>query len=195
MRARFIALSLLLVAASAASADDHLTVFVNSVGGGSNSDVSGSGGVSLDHAWSPHWSTEASIGFERRYRDHGIFVDLGNGNFAPETVRDRIDTYPMDLMMRYHFPNDTRWTPYISGGLHYVGAPGITDFSRGNGIFPGPLVLIHYKDRFGAEIGGGTTFRITPHVGLQLDFKQQLRNDNVFFDPVTRSSFGVNWKW
>ena len=187
MRARFIALSVLLVVAFAASADDHFTVFMNDLHGG---------GISLDHAWNARWSTEASIGWERRNAIAGAFVPVNGGpDVAPVTERRRVDTHPMDLTMRFHFPNDTRWTPYIAAGAHYAAAPGFTYFTNGNGIFPGPLQIARYHDRLGAEIGGGTTFRITPHVGLQLDFKQQLRNDNVFFDPVARGSFGVNWKW
>lgn len=194
MRARFIAIIVLLVAASAASADDHLTLFLNSLGS-SNSEWTGAGGISLDHAWNARWSTEASVALERRYRFHGVFLDAGNGMTAPAMVRDRVDTYPMDLLMRFHFPNDTRWTPYIALGGHYVAAPSITDFSTGRGIFPGPITLIHYNDRFGGEFGAGTTFRITPHVGLQFDLKQQLRLHPEFFDPVSRGSIGVNWKW
>jgi outer membrane protein W len=210
MRRLSIVLAILLVS-TAAAADDHLTVFINNLGHVDStqavydvtgqpvsrnvSEWTGGGGLSLDHAWNARWSTEASVGFEQRYNTHGIFVPVSSGGNAPATVRDKIDTYPIDLMMRFRFPNESRWTPYIAAGAHYAGAPDITYFQRTNSIFPGPVTLARYSDRFGAQIGAGTTFRITPRVGLQLDLKQQLRTHEVFFDPLVRGSFGVNWKF
>jgi len=204
MKTRFIAVALLLFSLPL-FAEDRLTVFINNIGystahtttSGNNAPVtrnvsewSGGGGISLDHSWNERWSTEASIGFDRQHTTGTRFV-----GGTPVTERQTADTYPVDLMMRFRFPNDTRWAPYIAAGAHYVGAPNVGVL----GIVPvvgvggtDPVTILHYHDRFSAQVGVGTTFRITPHVGLQFDLKRQLQERSIFFDPLTRGSFGVN---
>jgi len=199
-----IVVALILAFAAVASADDRLAVFVSDLGyesfGSTTfdgvapvnhkvSEWSGGVGVALDHSWNARWSTEASVGFDRRYTTR-IRLDGG----IPATARESYNTLPLDVMMRFRFPNDSRWTPYLATGAHYVGAPDIVsgrvDPIAGIGIVP--ITFQRYGDRFSAQLGIGSTFRITPRVGLQFDLKRQLRQDGVFFDPLTRGSFGVN---
>jgi len=208
MNARWIAAATLLLA-SAVYADDGLTVFVNqierdkattstfSIAGEpattrTVSEWTGGFGVAFSHSWSAQWSAEGSLGFEQHYMN-GLRFDAS----IPVTTHERVRTIPAGLMMRLHFPNDSRWKPYIGGGAHYVGAPDITvaDISatpNSAGLFP--VTTRRLDSRLSAEVGVGTTFMITPRVGLQFDVKRLLRNDSIAFDPLTRGSFGVHWK-
>ena len=52
-----------------------------------------------------------------------------------------------------------------------------------------------YQDRTSAEVNGGVIFRITPHVGLQIDGKRLLRSDGVNYDPINKVSVGVSWRF
>jgi outer membrane protein W len=212
MKARFIAVVAVLIA-TAAQADDHLTIFVSDLGYESArttttfsdgttafpvtrkvSEWNGGIGVAFSHAWNARWSTEGSVTFDRHHMTTTRFV-----NSAPFTAREGVNTMPADLMMRFHFPNDSRWQPYVAAGAHYVAAPSATVASfngipNENGLFP--VTVRSYGNRFSAQAGIGTTFRITPRVGLQFDVKRLLSSDEaVPFDPKTRGSFGVSWKF
>lgn len=208
MKARWIAAATLLLA-TAVYADDGLTIFVNDIerdkatsstfGTAGEpattrtvSEWKGGFGVAFSHSWNAQWSAEGSLGFEQYYMNGQRFEAS-----IPVTTREKVRTIPADLMMRFHFPNDSRWKPYVGGGAHYVGAPDITvaDISttpNSAGLFP--VTVRRLDSRLSAQVGIGTTFMITPRVGLQFDVKRLLRNDSITFDPLTRGSFGVHWK-
>jgi outer membrane protein W len=208
MKARWIAAATLLLA-TAVYADDGLTVFVNeierdratsstfSVAGEpattrTVSEWTGGFGVAFSHSWNARWSAEGSIGLDQHYMDGLRFIAS-----TPVTTHEKVRTIPVDLMMRFQFPNDSRWKPYVGGGARYVGAPDITvaDISttpNPAGLFP--VAVRRLDSRLSAQVGIGTTFMITPRVGLQFDVKRLLRNDSIAFDPLTRGSFGVHWK-
>lgn len=211
MKARFIAVVAVLIA-TAALADDHLTIFVSDLGYVSSrttstfsdgttaipvtrkvSEWNGGIGVAFSHAWNARWSTEGSITFDRHHMNTTRFVSS-----APFTDREGVNTMPADLMMRFHFPNDSRWQPYVAAGAHYVASPDVAVASfdgipNENGLFP--VTVRGYPNRLSAQAGLGTTFRITPRFGLQFDVKRLLsRDEAVPFDPKTRASFGLRWK-
>lgn len=212
MRAQFIAVATLLLS-TAALADDSLTIFVSDLGhqtthstetgpitpgqpvtpiNRTHSEWTGSIGIALSHAWTPHWSTEGSISYDQRY----MVLTKVSGNFAV-TGRQHISTTPIDAMMRYHFPNDSRWQPYVAGGAHYSQGPDITLQTIVSSPDPnGPLVFtkITPGNRLSAQVGVGTTLRITPSVGLQFDARRLLRSNGEVWDPLTRLAFGVNWQ-
>jgi len=210
MRARFIAAAAVLFATSA-FADDHLTIFVSDIGrqtahtttsqGGNpavpvnheTTEWTGSVGIAFAHDWSQYWSTEGSIARDQRYITGTKFV-----SGVPVTGRQRISTTPADLMMQFHFPNDSRWNPYVGAGAHYVNAPDVATVNlstlpdpNGN---PTLVTAQTFENRLSAQIGIGTTLRITPSVGLQFDVKRLLRGNGTTYDPLTRLQFGVNWR-
>jgi len=41
----------------------------------------------------------------------------------------------------------------------------------------------------------GAAVAVTPHFGLRLDANVSLQSSGVFYDPVFRPSFGVNWRF
>lgn len=210
MRIRSIAVASLLFAIPLI-AEDHFTIFVSDIGYQTGhtttfdgtatpavpvtqktSEWTGGAGIAFDHDWNSRWATEGSIAIERRYTT-GLRLENG----IPSTERRRTETFPVDLMMRFRFPNDSRWTPYIAGGAHYVGAPDVVVGTLNPAASIGfvPVTLGRYSNRLSAQLGLGTTFRITPRVGLQFDVKRLLRSDQVFFDPLVRGSFGVNFRF
>lgn len=183
MRTRFIALLFLGAAASTAGADDRISAFV--------SDVAHGTGAAYSHAWSPRWSTELSAAVERRNARIAVFPTSGQ----PFTEVAKVRSYPIDLMMSYHFLNESRWSPYVSAGVHYIRAPsGVLRYP--NSIFPLPVSSGRpYDNRTSAQFGGGVTFAITPHLGLRFDLKQQLGTETVPFDSLTRGSVGLSWRF
>ena len=209
MRAQFIALAAVLIS-TAAFADDHLTLFVSDLGrqtsltttsqpgnpsvpvNHENTEWTGAIGIAIAHSWSEHWSAEGAIMRDQRYitgtkvRDSVFF-----------TTRERISSTQADAMLRYHFPNESRWNPYVGAGLHYVQAPDIVSQQIAGVPSPGgvvPITTVTPANRPSAQIGVGTTLRITPSVGLQFDAKRLLRGESEVWDPLTRLSFGVNWR-
>ncbi|MEA2570304.1 MAG: outer membrane protein beta-barrel domain [Acidobacteriota bacterium] len=92
-------------------------------------------------------------------------------------------TFPVDLIARYHFTNSSIWTPYFGAGARYVKGPG------------GGEATTVIRDRSSAEVNGGVLLRVTPRVNLQFDVKHLLRSDSVTFDPNTKASIGVSWRF
>lgn len=140
---------------------------------------------------------EASLTAERRHMLTTNFV-FGPSGSLPSTERVTVDTFPVDVTGRYHFTNRSRFQPYVSAGLRYVHAP---DNIHEPIILTQPLTPISsivvkpYANRTSAEVGGGLSFRMTDHVSLQGDVKRLLRNDSAPFDPLTRTSFGLSFKF
>jgi len=158
---------------------------------------SGGGGVAVEHAWTNRITTVLSIGAERR-RTFEYHLEPVPG-VSPVIVGQyrNVYAYPIDLMARYHFLNESRWTPYLGLGARYVDAP------RGNqpaytvdtnGVYhissSRPL-----EDRTSPEVNAGVVFRITPRLGLQLDGKHLLRGDSPSYDPINKVSIGLSWRF
>jgi len=211
---------LILTFAAVASAQDHFTVFVSDLGyvystastsevvngtavpvNHSRSELSGGLGLAYSHAWNSRWSTQAAVAFERHYMLTTKFTPVtvnGLVFFAPVTSREPVDTFPVDLLTRYSFTNSSRWTPHLGAGLRYVNAPDVTV----QGPFPptsiaggAPITLQRPSNRLSAQVEVGTLFRLTKTVGLEFDLKRLVRSDSAPYDPLTRGSFGVNWKF
>jgi len=199
MRPRLIAVATLFLA-TAALADDRFHIFLTDVGyvsGGetSRSQWSGGAGLGYSHSFNDRWSASASIALERRERVITRFVA---GDSIPTTHRENIDAYPVDVLAHFRFPNDSRWTPYLSGGVHYVSAPSNafrTVYLQS--LQPLPVTEFEQRqaNRMSAELGAGVSLRITPRMGLQFDLKRLLHSESVQFDPLTRGSVGLSFKF
>ena len=140
-------------------------------------DFSGGFGAALNVFWSQRFSTELSVGAEQSYYAVQPVTD-------PPTFqldRHRVETYPVDLIGRYHFINSTKWLPYIGGGLRYVDAPSVD--SR-----------VPVESRTSAEVSGGVIFHFSPRWGLRMDVKQLLTSSE-FFDAGTKGAVGLSWNF
>ena len=136
-------------------------------------------GAAFNVFWSERFSTELSVAAEQSY--FAIQQQPPAGSPAVEIERFRVETYPIDLVARYHFTNGTKWLPYIGGGVRYVNAPSAD--SR-----------ISADSRTSAEITGGVIYQFSPHWGLRLDARQ-LINDDVYYDAASKGSIGLSWNF
>jgi len=135
-------------------------------------------GVAYDEMWTPRFSTQIAVGVEEPE------VCVGGSLFGPPCTRFRLKTYPVDLAGRYHFANNTRWTPYVGAGVRYVRAPHLpTDASRRP-----------YPDHVDPQIVGGVQFLITPSFAIVLDGKQRLGTSEQY-DPWLKISAGLDWRF
>ncbi|HKO02958.1 MAG TPA: outer membrane beta-barrel protein, partial [Thermoanaerobaculia bacterium] len=154
--------------------------------------------LAVERAWTNRITSVLSIGAERQRQNSSYSVEPPTPN-QPFTryifQRTYRTTYPLDFLARYHFVTESRWTPYFGIGARYVNGPGTnTKVTEGfDGVFR--VESTRYQDRTSAEVNGGVIFRITPHVGLQIDGKRLLRSDGVNYDPINKVSVGVSWRF
>jgi hypothetical protein len=171
------------------------------------SDVSGGAGLAFSYVFAPQWSAQLSVAAQE-HRD--VFtrsvqvVTDPNGTvlYAPVTTVENVRTYPIELLGKYHFLNESRWTPFLGAGVRYVQAPDVP--SQFQFVTPPPSGIgvptlftggARYGNRTSAEVAGGVALRITPKLSLDLEARRLLRSDGVAYDPVNRGVIGVSWRF
>ena len=130
MRA-FIVAAIVVIFANAATAADssstQLSFFTSNIGFGKSNGQSewrGGAGLAISRAWNPHWSTELSVAAQRERGPFTMFYAIGGpSGLTPVTRLRSFTIYPADLTTQYRFFNSSRWTPYVTAGARYVGAP------------------------------------------------------------------------
>jgi outer membrane protein W len=169
--------ALILCATAATAADNQLSILSSNLGYGRTSSRggvwTGGFGVAFSHRLSPRWSAEAAVAFEQHdsaFSSGPLLVTEGRS----------FHVFPIDLSTQYRFTSGSPWTPYFVAGVRHVSAP-----DRGFG----------FENRTSAEVGFGTNLRLTPHLGLRFDVMRLIRNDSVTYDPLTRGSIGLSWKF
>jgi hypothetical protein len=200
MRAFIVATIVVIFANAAIAADSgttQLSFFTSNIGYGSSNGQSqwrGGGGIALSRAWSSHWSTELAVAAQRESGAFTMFYAIGDPSGPLPVTRLRsFIVYPADLTTQYRFFNSSRWTPYVTAGARYVGAPQSSHID----VIPGMANPVgtgwHLAERRSLEAGAGLSVRITPLVGLRLDAMRLLRSDGMIYDPLLRTSFGVSF--
>lgn len=170
------------------------------------SDVSGGTGIAFSYALTRQWSAQLSISAQEHRTYVTRFTSLvtlpdGGTTLVPVTTSEKVNTYPVELLGRYHFTNESRWTPFLGAGVRYVGAPDVPPslpiFVPGIGNTPGTTFSTGpgYHNRLSGELAGGVSLRITKAVSLDLEARRLLRSEGVNYDPVNRGVIGVSWKW
>jgi outer membrane protein W len=218
MRRNLVAAGLLSLCAFTVSADDlrqgskQLSLFVTdpsfTESSSTGSNVSGGTGLAFSYVFARQWSAQLSVAAQEHKevitRFTTILVDPQTGTtvFAPVTTVEKVHTYPVELLARYHFLNGSRWTPFLGAGVRYVQAP---DGAYGlpAAIPPptigGPPTFFSngptYHDRTSAEVAGGVALRITPAVSLDIEARRLLRSEGVRYDPINRAVIGVSWRF
>ena|SRR5438105_1105609 len=189
-----IAVSLLLVVASAfaqqhATPANTVSVFVSdamvtySSSSGSRLDVSYGG--AFDHMFNRHISAELSVTSQPARRYFSTFVVSGQ----PATSSSTVHFHPIDANVSYHFLTDSRWKPYLGGGLRYLNNSVIV-----NGLFGD-------SHRFTTrtvdpEISGGVVFQFRPTLGLRFDAKQIIGNSgSVLGERAFTGSVGLSFRF
>lgn len=135
-------------------------------------------GVSYERMFGPRWSAQAAVAVEHHESYPYLVEDDGSITFVD---RVRLQTVPLDLTARYHWPNDTRWKPFLGFGAHYVAAPSADRRFR-------------YQSRFGGEVTGGTLFMFTPSFGAMVDGRVFIATHESY-EPPLRVSFGASWRF
>jgi outer membrane protein W len=169
-----VAVSLLFVVAPAfaqehANLPNTVSVFVSdltvmeSSSSGTNIDVAY--GVAFDHMFSRRVSAELSVTRQRTRETVSTFAPSG-----PLYASFTNTLYPVDATVSYHFVNETRWKPYVGGGVRYVNGS-----VRSVSLFGSYRTSSHSID---PEVSGGVTFQFRPALGLRLDAKQTIGNGN-----------------
>src|SRR3954447_19841330 len=162
-----IAASLLFIAGSAfaqqqATRANTVSVFLSdamatySSSSGSRLDVSYGG--AFDHMFNRHISAELSVTSQPARRYFSTVVTSGEPTVSSSTVH----FHPIDANVSYHFLTDSRWKPYLGGGLRYLNNSVIV-----TGLFG-------EKHRFTSrtvdpEVSGGVVFQFRPTLGLRFD--------------------------
>jgi outer membrane protein W len=120
-------------------------------------------GVAFDHMFTDRLSAELAVTSQHVERRVATISTDVSGQVTSSTYSDAIT--PIDATVNYHFVNDSRWKPYLGGGVRYVSN---TITFRG-----GPLGPAYLKTRTtDPEIAGGVIFQLRPNIGLRLDAKQ-----------------------
>ena len=179
--------------------------FTESHSQGSN--VSGGAGLAFSYVFTRNWSAQLSVAAQEHRdlvtRSVALFPDpSGTVLYAPATSVETVRTYPVELLTRYHFPNESRWTPFLGAGVRYVRSPDVASplqffVPPPSGSVPGAVYVSgpSYRNRTSAEVTGGVALRITPTVSLDLEARRLLRSDGVAYDPVNRGVIGVSWRF
>jgi len=188
-----IAVSLLFVVASAfaqqhATPANTVSVFVSDLtvfhSSSSGTNVDATYGAAFDHMFSRHVSAELSVTSQRIRRSVSTFGPAGQPVFASFT-----DTlYPVDASVSYHFFTNSRWKPYLGGGVRYVSGT-VRNFSQLNNY----RVSTHSID---PEVSGGVMFQFRPTLGLRFDAKQVIGSSgSVVGDTAFTGSVGLSFRF
>lgn len=190
MRRLLVTLAVSLFTMTAFASDSQFSIFTSDLGYESAktpttrySERTGGLGLALSHAFTPQWSVELKVADERHI---GRTATAPPDSIIANIDRRAFHTVPVDFLTQYRFVNSSRWTPYVSGGVHYVHTPsGILRADRTEDV----------RSRTATEVGAGTLLRITPHFGLRFDANFLLGAHNVPYDAQFRPSFGVFWRF
>lgn len=170
------------------------------------SDVSGGTGLAFSYAFTRQWSAQLSVAAQEHRAAVTTFTPISFGQdngvvYAPVTVYAKVRTYPIELLGRYRFPNESRWTPFLGAGFRYVQAPDVP--SAIPVVTPGvggvPVTVFNYgspfHNRLSGELAGGVALRITNAVSLDIEGRRLLRSEGLGYDPVNRGVVGVSWNF
>lgn len=202
MRRFAVSLALILAATTASAADPEagktqFSIFTSNLGYSWSrnhySARTGGLGLAISHAFTRNWGLELKVADEKHY---GGTLTYTNWSTPPAVTYRTFHATPVDLLARYQFPNSSRWTPYVSAGVHHVFAPTMTDTllrqdAQGNVT---PFQRTSVSSRTIGEVGAGTSLRITPHFGLRFDVNT-LVGPGRYYDDTFRPSIGVNWRF
>lgn len=207
----------LLLAAAAVHADDLRTgtkqfsffltdpSFTETRSQGSN--VSGGAGLAFSYVFARQWSAQLSIAAQEHRDVFTRFTPVatpeGTVLFAPLSTVETVRTFPVELLGKYHFFNESRWTPFLGAGVRYVQAPNIPSTFQTfvpepiGSAAPGTLFVSgpRYGTRTSAELAAGVALRITPSLSLDLEARRLLRSDGLPYDPVNRGVIGLSWRF
>lgn len=187
-----VAASLLFVVGSAfAQQPDRsntVSVFVSDLSiSSSNStgtNVDTSYGAAFGHMFNRNWSAELSVTSQPIQRT--TIITFATQQPIYSTFRDRL--YPIDANASYHFLTNSRWKPFVGGGLRYLDYKTTLDLQTG--------VSRHSQRFVDPEITGGVTFQFRPNLGLRFEAKKIIgTSQSVLGDSSLSGSVGLTFRF
>lgn len=141
-------------------------------------------GAAIERMFSERVSGELSVTSQHVTRNVTTFSTAG----LPAITTNSERLYPIDATVSYHFFTDSRWKPYLGGGLRYV-----SDTVRGSG----PLGSDRFTTRStNPEVSGGITLQFSPRLGLRFDAKQLIGSSHsIIADPKFKTSVGLSLRF
>ncbi len=202
IRALVVAVAVLSLFAPAAFAGDwNVSVLAAEIAQANDpwSDVHAGIGVAVTYVPNANWDLEFSTASQSYRSPYVQFVPVPGNNFdAPVTSFRRYTVHPLELNVARRFFTDRRLSARVSAGVRYVDAPNDPD--------NGPVALPHgdfvpvvegygFSNRASVQAGAGLAFRLTERTSLRADVMRLLRESEAPFDPLTRTSIGVSWRF
>jgi len=181
-KAAAVVFSLMIASAAFGQQKNEFQVFVSNPGGGwsetNGSTVSAGFGVAYNRVITPKLTAQIAVTSQNSHTYSYVVNPDGSFRDVPSVG---FHFYPIDLSARYDFHNETRWLPYLGGGVRYVAAPNVDQ-------------AFGYQNHLGVELVGGTEFRISHGFGLLIDGKVNF-GEHEFYDQPFKGSFGLLWKF
>jgi outer membrane protein W len=171
-----------LIASSAFAQQRSNTVSVFAVTGGNagGAKVGAAFAASFERSFGDRFSAELSVSRERARR----FVELVGTTSEPVSATLATRIYPLDLNVSYRLLTNSRWRPYIGGGMRYV-----------HDTFHAAGRHISYvaSQTIDPEVSGGITLQFNPTFALRVDAKQVLGSHRTkVADPEFKASAGLS---
>ncbi len=133
---------------------------------GGGSIAEGGAGVGFERQLTPRISAVVSAAWEQYHAFEG------DRRFSYEVV-------PVNVVARYHFLTGRRVSPYLGLGGRYVNAPASVAAQR----------------QFTLVANGGLMFRVGHRLDLFADYKRGLAEEGRQYDPQSKVSAGVRWRF
>lgn len=190
-----------LIAPIASAADWNVSVLAAEIAQANDpwADVHAGIGVAVTYVPNANWDLEFSTA-SQSYRSPYVHFEPfpGSGFEVPVTTFRRYTVHPLELNVARRFFTDRRLSARVSAGVRYVDAPNDPDggpVAMPNVDFVPVREGYGFANRASAQAGAGLAFRLTERTALRADVMRLLRNSEVAFDPLTRTSVGVTWRF
>ncbi|HEX9460107.1 MAG TPA: OmpW family outer membrane protein [Thermoanaerobaculia bacterium] len=141
-------------------------------------------GAAFAHRFSDHISAELTVTTQRIRQSSTTVSPSGQAVFTSYTRT----LLPFDANVSYHFFTNSRWKPYLGGGLRYV-RDTVRDVA--------PYTNYRFTSRsVDPEVSGGVTYQFRPNLGLRFDAKQTIGSSNsVLGDAAFSVSAGLSFRF
>ena len=141
-------------------------------------------GAAFDHRFGEHVSAELTVTTQRIRQSYTTISPSGQPVFTSYTRT----LLPVDANVSYHFFTNSRWKPYLGGGLRLV-----SDTVRN----VAPLNNYWFTSRsVDPEVSGGVTYQFRPNLGLRFDAKQTIGGSNsVLGEAAFSVSAGLSFRF
>jgi outer membrane protein W len=141
-------------------------------------------GAAFAHRFSDHISAELTVTTQGFRESFTTVSPSGQQVFTSYSKR----LLPIDANVSYHFFTNSRWKPYLGGGLRYM-------TNTVSNIAP-PNSYRFTSRAVDPEVSGGVTYQFRPNLGLRFDAKQTIGGGNsILGDAAFSASAGLSFRF